>query len=324
MTRTALHPPGIDAIRAAQTRIAGIALRTPLVRLNVDDAPAEIYLKLENLQPIGSFKLRPAASAILGLAPRERAAGVYTASSGNMAQGVAYAARALGIEGTVMLPAHAPQVKIDAVKRFGGTIRQLDDDAWWRVLNEHGHPDHRGTFIHPVANPDVIAGDATIGIEILEDLPDVDAVVVPVGGGGLISGIASAVRALKPDTRVLGAESAHCAPLTASLLANRPTAVPGPATFITGIGIGSVLEEMWPLLSTLLDGAVAASLQEIVHAMVVLFERNRVVAEGAGAAPVAAALAGRAGPGKVVCVVSGGNIDRNQFMAVLQGRIPAP
>ena len=309
MAQTLLRPASLDAIRAAQTRIAGIALRTPLIRLNVDDAPAEIFLKLENLQPIGSFKLRPAASAILALPAQQRAAGVYTASSGNMAQGIAYAARALGIDGTVMLPVHAPQVKIDAVKRFGGRIRQLDDEAWWRVLNEHGHPDQHGTFIHPVADPDVIAGDATIGIEILEDLPDVDAVIVPVGGGGLIAGIASAIRALKPAARVLGAESTHCAPLAASLAAGRPTSIPLPRTFITGIGIGGVLDEMWPLLSTLLDGAVAASLEEIVRAMALLFERNRVVAEGAGAAPVAAALAGRAGSGKVVCVISGGNID---------------
>ena len=314
-------PCTIDDIHRARERLRGVATRTPLLPLHeVED----VWLKPEVLQPIGSFKLRPAASAILALSPEERAVGVYTASSGNMAQGVAYAARALGIDGTVMLPAHAPQVKIDAVKRFGGRIRQLDDDAWWRVLNEHGHPEQRGTFIHPVADPDVIAGDATIGIEILEDLPDVDAVVVPVGGGGLIAGIASAIRALKPGTRVLGAESTHCAPLSTSLQAGRPTPVPSAPTFITGIGIGGVLDEMWPLLSTLLDGAVASSLEEIARTMALLFERNRVVAEGAGAAPVTAALAGRAGSGKVVCVVSGGNIDASQFASVLQGRVPQP
>lgn len=314
----------MKAIRGAQSRIAGIALRTPLVRLNVDDAPAEIYLKLENLQPIGSFKVRPAASAILALAPGRREAGVYTASSGNMAQGVAYVARALGIDSTVLLPAHAPPVKTAAVERLGAAIRRMDDDTWWRVLNQHGDPDQPGSFIHPVANNDVIAGDATIGLEIVEDLPDVDTVVVPVGGGGLAAGIASAIRVLKPDARVLGAESGHCAPLTASLEAGRPVTVPGPPTFITGIGIGSVLDEMWPLLSDLLDGAVVASLEEIAAAMALLFERNRVVAEGAGAASVAAALAGRAGSGKVVCVVSGGNVHADPFIEVLRGRIPAP
>jgi threonine dehydratase len=319
---TPLRPPDLDAIRAAQSRIAGVALRTPLIRLNVDDAPADIYLKLENLQPIGSFKVRPAANAILKLPHEQRAKGVYTASSGNMGQGVAYAARALGIEGTVMLPAHAPQVKIDALQRLGATIRNLSDEDWWQVLINHGDPDQAGAFIHPVADNDVIAGDATVGAEIIDDLPDADTVVVPFGGGGLAVGVASAIRALKPDTRVLAAESAHCAPLTASLKAGKPVTVPGPKTFITGIGIGTVLEEMWPLLAGLLDGSVVAPLGEISQAIALLFERNRVVAEGAGAAPVASALAGRAGTGKVVCVVSGGNLHARQFIDVLNGKIP--
>jgi len=321
---TPLQAPDLAAIRAAQERIAGVALRTPLIRLNVDDAPAEIYLKLENLQPIGSFKVRPGANAILKLPPQQRAAGVYTASSGNMAQGVAYAARALGIEATVLLPAHAPQVKIDALQRLGATIRHLSDADWWQVLLNHGDPDQPGSFIHPVANNDVIAGDATIGAEIIADLPDVDTILVPFGGGGLAVGIASAVRALKPGTRVLAAESAHCAPFAASLKAGRPVDLPGPATFITGIGIGTVLEDMWPMLASLLHGAVAASLEEIARTIALLFERNRVVAEGAGAAPVASALAGRAGGGKVVCVISGGNLHARQFIDALSGRIPQP
>ncbi|MDT8321727.1 MAG: pyridoxal-phosphate dependent enzyme, partial [Xanthomonadales bacterium] len=231
-------------------------------------------------------------------------------------------ARALGIEGTVLLPAHAPQVKIDALKRIGATIRQLSDEDWWRVLNRHGDPELPGRFIHPVANNDVIAGDATIGAEIIEDLPDVDTVLVPFGGGGLAAGVASAMRALKPDTRVLAAESAHCAPLAASLEAGRPLDVPAETCFITGIGIGTVLQEMWPLLKNLIDGSVVAPLDEISQAIALLFERNRVVAEGAGAAPVASALAGRAGGGKVVCVISGGNLHARQFIDALRGKIP--
>lgn len=321
---TPLHLPNLGDIRAAQSRLAGLAVRTPLIRLNVDDAPADIYLKLENLQPIGSFKIRPAGNAILGLAPTLRAAGVYTASSGNMAQGVAYAARALGIEGTVLLPAHAPPVKIAALRRLGATIRHLNDEDWWRVLNEHGDPGRPGTFIHPVADNDVIAGDATTGVEILEDLPDVDTIVVPLGGGGLTAGVAAAVRALKPGTRVLAAESAHCAPLSASLAAGKPVEVHGAATFITGIGIGTVLGRMWPLLSSAVDGTVVSSLREISQAIAVLFERNRVIAEGAGAASVAAALAGRAGSGKVACIVSGGNLHARDLIAVLEGRVPQP
>ena len=323
-TSAPLSVPDLEAIRSAQARIAGIALRTPLIRLNVDHAPAEIYLKLENLQPIGSFKLRPALSAILSLPPGIRAAGVYTASSGNMAQGVAWAARALGIEGAVLLPAHAPQVKIDALKRIGANIRHLSDEDWWRVLADHGDPGQVGSFIHPVANDAVIAGDATVGAEIIADLPDVDVIVVPIGGGGLAVGVAAAARALKPDTRVLAAESAHCAPFTASLAAGKPVDVAGEKSFITGIGIGTVLEEMWPLLSGLLNGSVVSSLDEITASIRLMFERNRVVAEGAGAASVAAALAGRAGTGKVVCVVSGGNLHPRQFIDILEGRVPRP
>ncbi|MEJ8566131.1 threonine ammonia-lyase [Elongatibacter sediminis] len=319
-----LKAPDASEIRAARGRIDGIAIRTPLIRLNFDSDPAEIYLKLENLQPIGSFKVRPAGNAVAALDPTVRQEGVYTASSGNMAQGVAYAARALGVPATVLLPAHAPLVKVDAVERFGATVRPMGDDEWWRVLDDHGDPDQAGTFIHPVAHPDVVAGDATVGAEILEDLPDVDTVVVPFGGGGLMAGVASAMRALSPGVRVLAAESEHCAPLAASLEAGRPLEVPGPPTFITGIGIGRVLEEMWPLVSGLADGAVVSSLDEIVAAMALLFERNRVVAEGAGAAPVAAALAGRAGAGKVVCVISGGNIGAAPFCDVLHGDVPGP
>ena len=324
MSHDTLRAANHDAIRTAQGRIAGIALRTPLIRLNVDEAPAEIYLKLENLQPIGSFKLRPATNAILGLSPQQRAAGVYTASSGNMAQGVVYAARALGIDSTVLLPAHAPRVKRDALQRMGAAIRDLSDEHWWQVLNRHGDPDLPGSFIHPVANNDVIAGDATVGAEIVEDLPDVDTILVPFGGGGLAVGVASAMQALKPDTRVLAAESAHCAPLAASLEAGRPVDLDSEQTFITGIGIGTVLDEMWPLLESLLAGSAVASLAEITRAMALLFERNRVVAEGAGAAPVASALAGRAGSGKVVCVISGGNVHARHFIDVLQGNIPQP
>ncbi len=298
--------PDREAIRTAQSRLAGKVLRTPLVRLNADTGPSRIFLKMENLQPIGSFKLRPATNAILGLPEADRAGGVYTASSGNMAQGVAYAARSLGVESTVLLPEHAPTVKVEAVERLGARVRRMSDGDWWTVLQG-----------------DVVAGNATVGAEIIEDLPDVDTIVVPFGGGGLVSGIASAVRALKPDTRVLAAESAHCAPLSASLQSGRPGKVPGPPTFITGIGIGNVLEEMWPLVSTLVDGAVVASLEEITAAMRLLFERNRIVAEGAGAAPVASALAGRAGAGRIVCVISGGNIGAAAFAEILQGRVPA-
>ncbi len=321
---TPLRPVALEEARAAAERLKTIALRTPLIRLNVQDAPAEIYLKMENLQPIGSFKIRPAGNAIFSLSPSRRGDGVYTASSGNMAQGVAYAARELGIPATVYLPQDAASNKVEALKRLGARIRSLPNDEWWPIIDNHGHPDEKGVFVHPVAQQDVIAGDSTVGLEIVEDLPDVDTVLVPFGGGGLASGVASVLRELKPNVRVLGAESDHSTPLSASLETGRPVEQPVEKSFVSGIGIGRVLEEMWPLVTELIQDAVIASAREIVDAVALMSERHRIVVEGAGAAPVAAALAGRAGSGKIVCVLSGGNLDTKYLVDILEGRIPQP
>jgi len=317
-----LDRPSLDEIRAARERIAGSVLRTPLVRLNVEDAPAEIFLKLENLQPIGSFKLRGAGNAIAKAGALALAGGVYTASAGNMAQGVAWNARRLGVPCSVVVPDHAPRAKLDAILRLGGRVVPVPFDAWWRVLVEHRFPGMEGLFIHPVVDPAVIAGNGTIGLEILEDLPDADAIVVPYGGGGLSCGIASAVRALRPGTRVLACEVETAAPLAASLRAGAPQEIDYRPTFVDGIGGKSLLAEMWPLASTLLDGSIVVSVAEIAAAIRLLAAQNRVIAEGAGAASVAAALTGRAGTGKVVCVVSGGNIDAGKLAKILEGQIP--
>ncbi|MCY3864492.1 MAG: pyridoxal-phosphate dependent enzyme [Chloroflexi bacterium] len=309
----------LEAIQAAaeRLRLADAALRTPLLRLPVDDAPAEIYLKLENLQPIGSFKLRGAGNA-MALAGREALAqGVYTASAGNMAQGVAWNARRLGISCSVVVPDHAPATKLAAIERLGGRVIKLPFERWWDVIVSGAYDGLDGLFIHPVRDADVMAGNGTIGLEILEDAPDLDAVVIPYGGGGLSCGIASALRALKPDTRVYAAEVETAAPLAASLRAGQPVEVAYEPSFVDGIGGKSVLPEMWTLARALLDGSLVASLDEARAAIRLLAERGRVIAEGAGAAPVAAALAGRAGGGKVVCVVSGGNIDCEVLAGIL-------
>jgi threonine dehydratase len=292
------------------------------VRLNVDDAPAEIYLKLENLQPIGSFKLRGAANAMLAAGRGRLGDGVYTASAGNMAQGVAWTARHLGVPSSVIVPDQAPATKLEAIERLGGQVVKVPYDRWWQVIMEHQYPGMRGLFVHPVADPAVIAGNGTIGLEILEDLPDVDAIVVPFGGGGLSSGIASAVRARRPATKVWAAEVETAAPFAASLAAGSAQSIERTATFVDGIGGKSVLDEMWPLVKRLLDGSLVVTLRQVADAIGLLVERNRVVAEGAGGAPVAAALAGHAGRGKVVCVVSGGNIDSAKLMTILRGEIP--
>jgi threonine dehydratase len=297
-------------------------LRTPLIRLNVEDAPAAIYLKLENLQPIGSFKLRGAGNAIATAPPDQLARGVYTASAGNMAQGVAWHARRLGIPCTVIVPDHAPRTKLAAIERLGGRIISVPFDTWWQVMQEHAYPGLDGLFIHPVSDPAVMAGNGTIGLEILDDLPEVESVLVPFGGGGLSCGIASAIRALKPRARVYACEVATAAPLSASLAAGSPQAVAYTPSFVDGIGSKGLLPEMWPLASSLLAGSLVVELEEVAAAVRLLVERNRVVAEGAGAAGVAAALGGQAPAGTVVCVISGGNINAGILARILQGEAP--
>ncbi|MEO7086384.1 MAG: threonine/serine dehydratase [Gemmatimonadaceae bacterium] len=305
-----IEPITVDDVVAARGRIAGTAVRTPLVRLYVD-APFEIYLKLENLQPIGSFKLRGATNAIRLLPPDALERGVYTASAGNMAQGVAWGARALGIPCTVVMPDSAPGTKLDAVARLGAEIVQVPYDEWWATLANHGREGIPGAFIHPVADRGVMAGNGTIGLEIVEDLPDVDTVLVPFGGGGLISGIATAIRARAPRATIFGCEVSTSTPLTAAFAAGAPVQVERTPSFVDGIGGRGVLAEMWPIVSSLVDGALVAPLDDVGGAVRLLLERARVVAEGAGATPVAAALALSASEArrKVVCVVSGGNID---------------
>jgi threonine dehydratase len=317
-----IEAPTLEAIRAARDRIAGSAMRTPLVRLNVDDDAREIWLKLENLQPIGSFKLRGAGNAMGLLSKEELSRGVYTASAGNMAQGVAWNARRLGIPCTVVVPEHAPKTKLAAVERLGASIVPLPFDEWWSVLVNHGRTGIEGTFIHPVSNEAVIAGNGTIGLEILEDLPGIDAVVVPYGGGGLSCGIAAALRALSAGVPVFASEVETAAPLSKSLAAGGPQKIDYTPSFVDGIGAGSVLAEMWPLASRLLAGSCVASLKETAAALKLLVERNRVVAEGAGATSVAAAMSGKAGVGRIVCVISGGNIDPEKLATILTGGVP--
>ena len=311
----------LDEIERARDRIAGLAIRSPLVRLHVD-APAEIHLKLECLQPIGSFKIRGAANAMALADPAQLARGVWTASAGNMAQGVAWCARALGIPCTVAVPDHAPAAKTAAVERLGGRIVRLPFDAWWDILVTHGATGFDGVFIHPVSDAAVMAGNGTIGLEIAEDLPDVEAVVVPYGGGGLSCGIASALAAVKPDVRVFASEVETAAPLSPSLAAGHPVEVTYTPSFVDGMGGRSVLAEMWPLASTLLAGSLVVGLEQVAAALRLLLGRARVLAEGAGASSVAAALAGGAGRGKVVCVVSGGNIDLDRVAAIIGGTVP--
>jgi threonine dehydratase len=321
-TSTELRLPSLEEIREAAQRVSEWAVRTPLVRLNADRGPAEVYLKLENLQPIGAFKIRGAGNALAQVEPDRLSRGVYTASAGNMAQGLAWHARRLGIACTAVVPENAPEAKLSAITRLEADYKKVPFDEWWQVMVVHSHPSFADRlFVHPFADQMVMAGNGTIGLEILEDLPDADAVVVPYGGGGLSTGIAAAVKALRPEAKVFGAEVETAAPLAASLTAGRPTSVEYTPSFVDGIGGKSVFEVMWPLVSRILDGSLTVSVAEAASAVRLLVERNRVVAEGAGAASVAAAIAGLGGTGRVVAVVSGGNIDVAKLAAILTGTL---
>jgi len=318
-----IAPIPLEEIMAARSRIGAVGTNSPLVRLNIDDGPAEIYLKLENLQPIGSFKLRGAGNILKLTDNKKLKDGVWTASAGNMAQGVAWYAREMGLKCTIVVPDHAPETKLAAIRRLGGQIQKVPAAEWFAVvLGGQKLEGMKGLFIHPVTERAVMAGHGTIGLEIVEQLPQVDAIIIPFGGGGLSTGIASAVRALKPGVKIYAAEVETAAPLAPSLAAGRPVEVEYKSTFVDGMGAPHLIAEMWPLVSQLLDGSIVVSLEEIAAAIRLLVERNRVVAEGAGAAPVAAALAGPAGTGRVVCVVSGGNIDTGKLVKILQGEMP--
>jgi threonine dehydratase len=306
----------LSDVEEARRNIAPVALRTPLVRCNTD-APADLYLKLENLQPIGSFKIRGAAN-VMARTPREQLErGVLTASAGNMAQGVAFCARRMGVRATIVAPETAPATKVSAVERMGGRVIKVPFADWWRTFETRSYPGVDATFIHAFDDPDVMAGNGTIALELLEDLSDLDAVVIPWGGGGLSCGIAAVLRARAPRVRIYAAEIETGAPLAASLAAGEPRTVEYKPSFVDGIGSKMVFPNMFERARRLLEGSLVVSLTEAAQAIKLVAERNRVIIEGAAACAVAAALSGRAGSGKIVAIVSGGNVDLDKFAQIV-------
>jgi threonine dehydratase len=304
-------PPGM--IDDARKHVYEAAIRTPLVRLNYD-GPAEIYLKLECLQPIGAFKIRGAYNAVRLLPEAERRRGIWTVSAGNAAQGVALAARKAGVPCRVLVIDAAPTAKLDAVRRLGGEIVKASYDDCWKALADRAHPAMNGAFVHPFEDDEFIAGNASAGLEILEDLPDVEAIVASFGGGGLSCGIAAAMKERAPKVKVFAAEPETAAPLAWSLAAGSPQKFPTwKASWVDGCGGKSVFPRMWDLAHHLLAGSIVSTLDEVRVAMKIVAERNHVISEGAGACAVAAGLSGKCGARKIVCIVSGGNIDLSMF-----------
>ena len=304
----------IEDVQAARARIADIALRTPLVKLDLGRDGPDIRLKLENLQPTNAYKIRGAANAVARLSAEQRDRGVWTISAGNAGQGVAFAARAAGIPCSVVAIETAPQTKLDRMRALGATIVPVSYEEAWRAAEAHAFDGMDGVFIHPFDNHDFIAGHGTMGLEILEDAPEVRTVIAAIGGGGLITGVGSAVKALRPDVTILGAEPETAAPYAYSLREGGPRKFPHwQASFVDGAGGQSVTERMWERMQPVVDGAITVSLDQVREAMRLMAEKARVIAEGAGALALAAALSGEAGDGPIVCIVSGGNIDLAKF-----------
>jgi threonine dehydratase len=317
-TLAAVAPISSEAIEAARAHIAGTIVRTPLVRLQTGDDGPQIYVKLENLQPINAFKLRGAANAVALLSPARRSLGVWTISAGNAGQGVAYAARAAGVPCTVVVIETAPETKVERMRALGARLVKAPFDACWDAMERRSFPGVEGTFVHPFDDDDFIAGNATMGLEIVEDLPGVQTVVAAVGGGGLLTGVASGVRARKPGVRIVGAEPETAAPAALSLANGAASIFDGwQASFVDGAGGKSVFPRMWERMRPLIDDSIVVTLDETKAAMRLLAEKARVIAEGAGALAVAAALSGKAGRGPIVAIVSGGNIELSTFCALI-------
>src|SRR6266481_197715 len=321
MVLEAVRPIELSEIRAARQRIADTIVRTPLVRLELGTQFPEIWLKLENLQPINAYKLRGAANAVALLSESERKHGVWTISAGNAGQGVAYAARQAGVSCAVVVVETAPKSKLERMRALGAKLIPVSYDAAWKALEERSFPGADGTFIHPFDDDNFIAGHGTIGLEILEDLPDAAVVIASIGGGGLITGVGSAIKTLKPGVKVFGVEPETAAPAALSFEKGSPQVFTNwKASFVDGAGGQSMFPRMWERMKPLVDDYFVVTLEETKKAMRLMAEKARIISEGAGALPLAAALSGRAGKGPIVAIVSGGNIDLDKFCELVSHR----
>jgi threonine dehydratase len=318
-----VKPVAMAQIDAARERLAGLSVLSPLVGCDAAPAGKTVRLKLENLQSIGSFKIRPIGNAVLSRTPADLRSGIYTTSTGNSALGVAFMARRLGIAATAVVPANAPQSKLDKLRQLGARIDMRPVDQWWHAIRTGTLSGQEGIYIDAVRDPASLAGDATIGLEILAQWPGIEAILIPFGGGGLACGIACAVRASAPGVKIIACELASAHPLKAAFAAGAPIETPHAPGFVSGVGFGTVLPEMWPLAKAMIDEVITVSLAEVAAAIKTMVEHNRVVAEGAGAVSVAAALSGRYTAANVCAVVSGGNLDSSTLATILGGRVPA-
>ena len=318
LTLETVRPIELVEVQDARIRIAKTIVRTPLIRLELGSDFPDIRLKLENLQPINAYKLRGAANAVAMLSESERKRGVWTISAGNAGQGVAYAARQAGVPCTVVMIKTAPESKIDRMRALGAKLIPVPYDLAWKALEERSYPGAEGTFVHPFDDHNFIAGHGTMGLEILEDAPDIAAVIASIGGGGLITGVGSAIKALKPEIKIFGVEPETAAPAALSFAKGSPQVFEDwKLSFVDGAGGQSMFPRMWERMKPVVDDYIVVTLDETKKAMRLMAEKARIISEGAGALPVAAALTGKAGKGPIVAVVSGGNIDMKKFCELI-------
>lgn len=320
MIGKALSVPALADIRTAADALAPYIIQSPLLQLKPVGGANVVFLKLENLQPIGAFKIRPMGNVLLNTDPESLQNGVYTASSGNAGLGLAWMAKELELTATIYAPDSAPADKLTAIRKLGANIQLLTDREWWQIIVDSGHPSDPGKYVDAVRDVAAMAGSGTIGLEIVEQLPGVETVIIPFGGGGLSCGIAAAIRPLKPQIRIIVAESDAAAPVTAALQAGKPVTVEMKPSFISGAGASTVLADMWPLVSEFVDDTVVVPVSAVADAISLLYVRNKIVAEGAGTIALAAALTTEHEFGKTVCIVSGGNIDPDVMASILLGQ----
>jgi threonine dehydratase len=314
----AVRPIELSEIREARKRIEKTSMRTPLVRLELGPKFPDIRLKLETLQPINAYKLRGAANAVAMLPESERKRGVWTISAGNAGQGVAYAARQAGVPCTVVVIDAAPESKIERMRALGAKLIPVPYEVAWQALEDRSFPGANGTFVHPFDDHNFIAGHGTMGLEILEDAPDTRVVIASIGGGGLITGVGSAIKALKPDVKIWGVEPETAAPAALSFEKGSPQVFENwKSSFVDGAGGRSVFPRMWERMKPVVDGYLVVTLEETKKAMRLMAEKARIISEGAGAMPLAAALSGKVGQGPIVAIVSGGNIDMKNFCELI-------
>lgn len=316
-----VNPPSLDDIRIAEERLKGIIVRTPLLQLDSPKETGDILIKPEVLQPTGSFKIRGVYNWVASLTPNECKKGFSTFSAGNTARSLGYVAQIYGVSCRSILPEYAPANKVEALRNLGVETLLVSFDEMIKWVFAEGWKRESYAFLHPWTEPKMIAGHGTIGLEIIEDLPDVQTVFVPVGGGALIAGVGGAIKELKPSVRIVGVQTRSYPSLQASFQAGKPVWIDPKPTICDGVAVPFVADQMYPLLRKIVDDVVTVPEEKVKAAIKQLMLKNKLIVEGAGALSIAAALEMPAEKqGKTICLVTGGSIGPEALSTIISGK----